>query len=325
MATLKYKDPTSGKWERLSGYIYLGNDVPVGAICSYSGDEIPNDYLLCDGSSLLRSTYPDLFSVIGTKYGSIDDLHFNLPDLRNRVGVGKSSSSPFNILGNTGGETSHKLTIAEMPSHEHALNTNINCTGFGNGNSLVRGAGGTTEWKDNESYIKSSGGGTAHNNMQPYLIVNYIIKAKNSTYTLSKVVNSLDSDSTIDSLSAAQGKILNNKLTPVVLYNNASGTQGTITLTDSVANYKFLIVTFKRDLGYFSIIVDAPNNTQITVPTTFYQEGNPNSMYIYSSKLGFNNNIVTYIYHGLSYLPSGGTISVGNDDNVRVVKILGYK
>ena len=48
-------------------------------------------------------------------------------------------------------------------------------------------------------------------------------------------------------------------------------------------------------------------------------------MYIYSSKLGFNNNIVTYIYHGLSYLPNGGTISVGNDDNVRVVKILGYK
>ena len=169
------------------------------------------------------------------------------------------------------------------------------------------------------------GDNQAHNNMPPYLIVNYIIKAKNSTYTLSKVVNSLDSDSTIDSLSAEQGKILNNKLTPVVLYNNASGTQGTITLTDSVANYKFLIVTFKRDLGYFSIIVDAPNNTQITVPTTFYQEGNPNSMYIYSSKLGFNNNIVTYIYHGLSYLPNGGTISVGNDDNVRVVKILGYK
>ena len=119
MATLKYKDPTSGKWERLSGYIYLGNDIPVGAICSYSGDEIPDDYLLCDGSSLLRSTYPDLFSVIGTKYGSIDDLHFNLPDLRNRVGVGKSSSSPYNILGNTGGETSHTLTIAEMPAHSH--------------------------------------------------------------------------------------------------------------------------------------------------------------------------------------------------------------
>ena len=322
MATLKYKDPTSGKWERLSGYIYLGNDIPVGAICSYSGDEIPDDYLLCDGSSLLRSTYPDLFSVIGTKYGSIDDLHFNLPDLRNRVGVGKSSSSPYNILGNTGGETSHTLTIAEMPSHDHKLYLK---------STQVQAVTSSGVWvaqyngQEQDIYSLLTGGNEAHNNMPPYLIVNYIIKAKNSTYTLSKVVNSLDSDSTTDSLSAAQGKVLNNMLTPVVLYNNASGTQGTITLTDSVANYKFLIVTFKRALGYFSTIVDTPNNTQITVPTTFYQEGNPNSMYIYSSKLGFNNNIVTYIYHGLSYLPSGGTISVGNDDNVRVVKILGYK
>ena len=334
MAVLKYKDPTSGEWKSLSGYIYLGNDIPVGAICNYSGDNIPDDYLLCDGSSLLRSAYPDLFNVIGTKYGSVDVLHFNLPDLRERTTVGKSGNSPYNTLGNKGGEATHVLTIAEMPSHDHPVTgaitsnstlymQNIASNYYANGSPTL-GNTSLSTWQWSKSIV-AQGGNQAHNNMQPYMVLNYIIKAKNSTYTLSKVVNSLDSDSTTDSLSAAQGKILNDMLTPVSLYDNASGTQGTITLSDSASNYQFLIINFRRDTGYFSARVDNPNGRQITVPTTFYQEGNPNNMYVYSSKLGFNNNTVTYIYHGLAHLPSGGTVSVGNDDNVKVVKILGYK
>ena len=48
MAVLKYKDPTSGEWKNLSGYVYLGNDIPVCDICNDSGDNIHKDYLLCE-------------------------------------------------------------------------------------------------------------------------------------------------------------------------------------------------------------------------------------------------------------------------------------
>lgn len=73
--------------------------------------------------------------------------------------------------GSTGGEATHKLTVAEMPSHAHEISTNINCTGFSSNNSLARGEGGSIEWKGNYYYIKTSGGNQAHNNMPPYLAV----------------------------------------------------------------------------------------------------------------------------------------------------------
>ena len=95
--------------------------------------------------------------------------------LKGKVCLGlDEDDANMNAIGKTGGEKTHKLTISEMPSHRHAINTNVNCTGFGSNNSLVRGSGGTTEWKDNESYIKSTGDGAAHNNMQPYQVVGYM-------------------------------------------------------------------------------------------------------------------------------------------------------
>ena len=103
MAVLKYKNPDTNTWEKLSGFIQLGTDVPVGAICEYAGETMPEDYLQCDGSSLLRTDYPDLFNAIGITYGSVDSLHFNLPDIKSRTVVGlNSDDSDFNTLGKTG-------------------------------------------------------------------------------------------------------------------------------------------------------------------------------------------------------------------------------
>lgn len=151
--------------------------VPTGTIVPFAGNQIPNGWLLCNGQSVSQSTYSDLYQVLGSLYGSATDGNFVLPNIKGKFIVGiNSSDSSFNTLGKTGGEKTHTLTITEMPSHVHALNTNINCTGFGTGNSMTRGAGGTTEWKDNEYYIKSTGGGAAHNNLPPYITMNYIIK-----------------------------------------------------------------------------------------------------------------------------------------------------
>ena len=276
MAVLKYKDPTSGEWKNLSGYVYLGNDIPVGAICNYSGDNIPNDYLLCDGSSLLRSAYPDLFNAIGTKYGSVDDLHFNLPDLRERVAVGKSGNSPYNTLGNKGGETTHVLTIAEMHSHDHPITgaassnstlymQNIASNFYANGSPTLGGTSGTWQWSKS---IVAQGGNQAHNNMQPYMVLNYIIKAKNSTYTLSKVVNSLNSNSTIDSLSAAQGKILNDKVEGIVVYESTGQSSGVITLTKDISSAKKIKIIYIDEYSvYGEKTIETPVGKQVGLNT----------------------------------------------------------
>ena len=201
MAVLKYKNPDTNTWEKLSGLIQLGTDVPVGAICEYAGETMPEDYLQCDGSSLLRTDYPDLFNAIGTTYGSVDSLHFNLPDIKSRTVVGlNSDDSDFNTLGKTGGSK-----YLQKHSHEMIRSKNT----FGSGayeNYQITSASNNSTYKTKESGTGDSG------NLQPYITLYYIIKAKTNTYSISKVINNLDSDSSTDSLSANQGRVLNNKI-----------------------------------------------------------------------------------------------------------------
>lgn len=214
MATLKYKDPNTNTWKSLSGYIQLGTDVPIGAICEYASDDIPDGYLPCNGQSLSKTDYPELYSKIGDKYGNVDSTHFNLPNIEERVVVGKSSSSPYDILGKTGGEERHTLTVNEMPVHNHLSRAIVPGTASGFGDGFV---GLTNSYSQDPNFsTANSGGGKAHNNMQPYIVLNYIIKAKSSSYTLSKVIDNLDSNSSTDALSANQGKVLNEKINKLV-------------------------------------------------------------------------------------------------------------
>lgn len=200
MAVLKYKNPDTNTWEKLSGFIQLGTDVPVGAICEYAGETIPEDYLQCDGSSLLRTDYPDLFNAIGTTYGSVDSLHFNLPDIKSRTVVGlNSDDSDFNTLGKTGG---------------NKTSTEINCGDSTYGLSTAPNLGYTDRSLIRKTAISGTHGeiDAKISLLQPYITLYYIIKAKTNTYSISKVIDNLDSDSSTDSLSANQGRVLNNKI-----------------------------------------------------------------------------------------------------------------
>ena len=77
-------------------------------------------WLLCDGSSVNRVTYADLFSVIGTTFGSGNGPNsFNLPDFRARFPLGSNGSSVLS----TGGSSQHNLTVAELPTHNHDQGT----------------------------------------------------------------------------------------------------------------------------------------------------------------------------------------------------------
>src|SRR5262249_16681510 len=94
----------------------------VGEVIAYASTTSPSSrWLPCDGSSILRSDFPDLFTIIGTTFGSADSAHFNVPDLRSRVVVGVGSGPGLSTYaeGDTGGEETHTLTTAEIASHAH--------------------------------------------------------------------------------------------------------------------------------------------------------------------------------------------------------------
>lgn len=145
---------------------------PTGVVLPYVNVSAPTGWLLCDGSTVSRSTYATLFAIIGTTYGSGDgSTTFNIPDMRENVPVGyKAGSTQFGTLGGTYGEKTHTLTTPEMPSHTHDV-PHV-------GASLGTVSGGAPQiYYDTSSVTSTStGGGGAHNNIQPSVVFNYIIK-----------------------------------------------------------------------------------------------------------------------------------------------------
>ena len=161
--------------------------MPTGAVLPYAGSSAPTGFLLCYGQAISRSTYADLFSAISTTYGTGDGSStFNLPDLRGRVVAGQddmggSSADRLtdqtgglngDTLGDTGGSETHTLTTAQMPAHTHTVTAHENPGGTGDSN----GSEGGDSSYDRSSTTSSTGGGGAHNNVQPTIILNYIIR-----------------------------------------------------------------------------------------------------------------------------------------------------
>lgn len=147
--------------------------MPTGAVLPYAGYVAPSGWALCDGAAISRSAYPYLFGVIATTYGSGDgSTTFNVPDLRGRmiVGMGSGSGLSARSLGQKGGEENHTLSVAEMPTHSH--------------DALMRQPGGSsggdaaphTTGTATPGVNASTGGSQPHNNMPPYIVINYIIK-----------------------------------------------------------------------------------------------------------------------------------------------------
>ena len=188
-------------WEQgsldVDGDVYFSgvfNYLPAGVILPYAGAVNTVDtenYLICDGSAFSPTMYPALFAVIGNTYGGTLASP-RLPNLQQRVPVGVGDGY---ALGATGGEAEHTLSVAEMPSHGHPVGfetkgvspenplggvvaVGIETKGVtetgGNTNRRILAAG---SW-NSYPYLKSHarGGSAAHNNMQPYTVVNWIIK-----------------------------------------------------------------------------------------------------------------------------------------------------
>lgn len=147
----------------------------IGEIVTFAGatNPYPTMWLDCDGTSVLRADYPDLFTIIGTTYGAADSTHFTLPDLRGRaiVDAGTGSGLSTRSLGDSFGEQDHTLITSEIPSHSHTT-----------GNSLLLGTSvpppldalGPNPFP---AVTGNTGGDGSHNNMQPSLVFNVYIVA----------------------------------------------------------------------------------------------------------------------------------------------------
>ena len=245
---------TGNQWVPVSG----GGGESIGVIMAWGGPSgnIPNGYLLCDGSAISRTTYSDLFSVLNNTHGSGDGSNtFNIPDLRDKFIVGASSGSgdttwPGLSPGATGGSADNSL-----PSHYHNFP----------GDDQLSGANGLAGWSNthdgNYSYdanSTTSGGGKmwrtstvgttgTNENLPPYYALCYVIKVFNTRATVTGGVGgSLTVENNGSQLTTSASVI--NFSTGLT----ASGSGGNITVTGgAVSSFNSTkIVTFTGNNTY---------------------------------------------------------------------------
>ncbi len=161
----------------------------IGQILMFAGNFAPRGWAFCNGQLLSISSNSALFSILGTTYGGDGRTTFGLPDLRGRVAVapGQGPGLSEYRLGQKGGQEGVTLTTTEMPAHSHSLNV-VNSDGNTNSpaNNTLAGFGTSAppsgNWSTSAPNAMAAGtsiGGTGasapHNNIQPFLAVQFII------------------------------------------------------------------------------------------------------------------------------------------------------
>jgi len=158
------------------------SDPYVGEIRLVGFNFAPEGWAFCDGSTLSIADNDVLFNLLGTTFGGNGTNTFALPNLTGRVVVhqGTGTGSSY-TLGQTGGVSSVTLSATQMPAHSHAVKSQSgagNATGpagnfFATASPSVYAT--ASGYVSMGSTVGSTGGSQPHDNMQPYLVMNYII------------------------------------------------------------------------------------------------------------------------------------------------------
>jgi microcystin-dependent protein len=167
----------------IGGRLVGGSSQPVGSIINFaSATTVPPGWLACNGQAVSRTDYARLFAVCGTTYGSGDgSTTFNIPNLNDRTVVGPGGRS----VGASGGAATVSLSVANMPAHNHnssgghshsIVGTGTTTVASGSGATVTNSTTGNTGGTGTHTH-DTVGSGTAHENMPPFLVLPYIIRA----------------------------------------------------------------------------------------------------------------------------------------------------
>ena len=279
-----------------------GETEPIGTIKMYGGTTAPNGYMFANGQAISRTTYSDLFAIYGTTFGAGDgSTTFNLPNLNGRTPVGlNASDSDFNTIGKTGGEKTHTLTQSELAAHRH---------GFQGGAALftqpdqgVKGLGPGPYWVEGVGAITTTstdgGANQPHNNMQPYMVLNYIIKVIQYTPVQGVIENSMDSNSTTDAPSIAAVNssltIFEDKTSEISLNSGYTSDQNRtyLYIKNNVCYLNLLIITSTSFPASFTTIGTVPYNPpKDLILSTFCDDNKGSNFYLGFARITSSGNI----------------------------------
>lgn len=273
---------TTGKWGNTTQTI--PENLPAGSIMAWATSTPPGNWLICDGSAVSRSTYASLFAAIGTTYGAGNGTTtFNLPDLRGRVPVGKNTGT-FSTLGATGGVETHRhnfgFALGDKNWSPGGQNAGMEAPGA-NGSGAYKYSTGT--WQGGTSngtyntYVntnvnagsytyqtvgryQSFGDTDLGSSLQPYQVVNYIIK-----YSNGDTAGDSQLTTRVSALEVADATTNKSGLVPIVPTSVAVGSgsasvsaAGVVTMTS--ATTVSLNNCFPSGYRYFRIVINASSS-----------------------------------------------------------------
>ena len=170
---------------RRAPYSVHGRSPDIGEIAIFCSNFAPAGWAFCDGRLLPISDYDTLFQLIGTTYGGNGEDNFALPNLSGRAPLHTGGGFGNYIIGETGGVEAVTLSSQQIPSHTHqvAVSTDPGTTAAPQARVPADAGNGSAQYTpDTASLLKQPaqvlgavGGSQPHENMQPYLVINYII------------------------------------------------------------------------------------------------------------------------------------------------------
>lgn len=164
---------TDVEWDTIQDYVdtmlWEVKTPMIGMIMAYVTENPPANVLPCDGSTYLRDDYPELYMELDPIY-KISETQFTVPDLRGRtiIGTGAGAGLSNRNVGDVGGEEEHDLSESEMPPHSHTIPRTTTTLAVEPGEVAV-----LSPIPIIPDYTGDTGGGSPHNNMQPYYALNY--------------------------------------------------------------------------------------------------------------------------------------------------------